>query len=126
MDHLALELVGKTDDLDRIELTFVDTDSATLADRLRDDGFTLLSEGDAFCDTCPHEGTEVDALLVAFSVLASIVKDRGYPHDASNREVINKHSVAHARGFGVIILTIVWYFQYLAHIDDIFDDILSP
>ena len=92
--HLALQLIGETDDLDGIELTFVNTDSATLTKCLGDDGLTPLTEGDTLRDSRPHEGTEVDTLLVAFPVLASIVKDRGYPHDASNRELINKHSVA--------------------------------
>ena len=92
MDHLGLQLVGETNDLDGIELTLVDADTASLAYGLGDDGFASLAEGYALGDSSPHEGTEVDAFLVAFLVLASVVKNRGYPHIATNKEVLYKHS----------------------------------
>ena len=79
VDHLLLELIGESYDLDGIELALVDTDTASLAQCLRDDGFTPFTERDTF-DPCPVEGAELLAFMVAFPILASVYQNGRDPH----------------------------------------------
>lgn len=83
MDHLLLELVGETDDLDGIELAFVDADTASLTEGLGYHRFTPLTECDAF-HPCPVEGAEPLAFVVAFPVLASVYQNGRDPHGLSD------------------------------------------
>ena len=79
VDHLLLQFVGESYDLDGIELALVDADTATLAEGLGDDGLSPLTERDAF-HPCPVEGAEPLALVIAFLVLASVYQNGRDPH----------------------------------------------